>query len=253
MPDDTSKPAIIAVTSGGLFFGLFAFMSVGAVCAALLPDAGIVDGLIETGPLVFPGLGELMLIDGGLGLLGLMAMCVYGGSLTLITALDSLRPVEPTRRLRIITILIVGVTGAIAAVLLPQEFLDSSFSLVLTLIGYFMAPWTSVNLTDFFLVRKGVYSVTQMFRRDGVYGGWNWRGLVAYFVTLAAMVPFMAVGDFQGPAAAALGGVDLAFFVGIPLGCLVYWLLTRGQDLDAEREIVERSDADLELVGRPIE
>jgi nucleobase:cation symporter-1, NCS1 family len=253
MPPTTSKLAIIVVTSGGLFFGLFAFMGVGAVCAALLPGSGINDGLIETGRLVFPGLGELMLICGGLGLLGLMAMCVYGGSLTLITALDSLRPVQPTRRLRIVTILIMGVTGAIAAALISEDFLNTGFVTVLTVIGYLMAPWTSVNLTDFFVVRKGRYSVSEMFRPDGVYGLWNWRGLAAYIITMAVMIPFMSVGGYVGPIARTLGGVDIAFFVGIPVGCIVYRLLCLGQDLSTERAVVEHADADLDAVAVPIE
>lgn len=253
MPANTSKPAIIAVTSTGLFFGLFAFMSVGAVCAALLPTEGIVSGLVITGGYVFPGLGELMLISGGLGLLGLMAMCAYGGSLTLITALDSIRRIHLTRKLRVVTILVIGVTGTFAAILIPEDFLNTSFATVLMVVGYLMAPWTSVNLTDFFVVRRGHYSVTEMFKKNGVYGLWNWRGISAYLVTLLIMVPFMNVGFYQGPIAEALGGVDIAFFVGIPVGCVTYWLLCLGQSLEQERAVVSESDQELEAIGRPVE
>lgn len=252
MPRETSKPAIIAVTSGGLFFGLFAFMGVGAVCAALLPTEGIITGLVITGGYVFPGLGELMLIGGGLGLLGLMAMCAYGGSLTLITALDSIRTVQPTRALRVLTILLIGVTGTIAAVLLPDDFINTSFATVLTVVAYLMGPWTSVNLTDFFLVRRGRYSVTEIFAKDGIYGLWNWRGIAAYLLTLLIMVPFMSVGSYEGPIAAALG-VDIAFFVGIPVGCVIYWFLCRNQDIAAELAVMEDSDRELELIGTPVE
>jgi purine-cytosine permease-like protein len=180
-------------------------------------------------------------------------MCVYGGSLTLITAMDSIRRMRPTRSLRLVTILLIGVTGTIAAVLISEDFINSSLAMVLTLVGYFMAPWTSVNLTDFFIVRRGHYSVTEMFKHDGIYGLWNWRGITAYLGTLAIMVPFMNISDFTGPIAEALGGVDLAFFVGIPIGCLLYWLLTRGQDMEQERAVVAQSDRDLELIGSPIE
>jgi purine-cytosine permease-like protein len=157
-----------------------------------------------------------MLVVGGLGLLGLMAMSVYGGSLTLITALDSGRPVAPTKRIRIVTILLVGVTATIAGAL-PSDFLNTSFATILAVLAYLMAPWTSVNLTDFF-VRRGVYSVREMFWRDGIYGLWNWRGITAYVLTFAIMVPFMNLSFFHGPIASALGGVDIAFFVGIPVG-----------------------------------
>lgn len=253
MPANTSKPAIIAVTSTGLFFGLFTFMGVGAVCAALFPAEGIVSALVLTGQYVFPGLGELMLISGGLGLLGLMAMCAYGGSLTLITALDSIRSVKPTRKLRVITILIIGITGAIAAVSVPEDFLNTSFSTVLVIVAYLMGPWTSVNLTDFFLVRRGKYSVAEMFKKDGIYGLWNWRGISAYLLTLLIMVPFMAFGNYVGPAAAALDGVDIAFFVGIPVGGVVYWALCKTQDFREEHTIVATADEDLDAYANPIE
>jgi len=253
MPADTHKGAIISFTSLGLFFGLFAFMGVGAVCAALLPTEGIIKSLAVTGDYVFPGLGAIMLIAGGLGLLGLMAMCVYGGSLTLITALDSIRPVKPTRRLRVITILLIGLTGTVAAALIPEDFLNTSFSTVLFVVGYFMAPWTAINLTDFFIVRRGRYSISEMFKRDGVYGLWNWRGIVTYVVTLAVMVPFMNLGFYEGPVSVALGGVDIAFFVGIPVAGILYWLFCRSLDLDTEFARIADADRDLDAVARPVE
>lgn len=252
MPQDTSRRAIIAWTSGGLYFGVFSFEAVGAICAVLLPEAGITTSLSITGDYVFGGLGAVMLIIGGLGLLGLMAMCVYGGSLTLITALDSIRPVRPTKGIRIVTILIVGLTSTLAGVLLPEDFLNTSLATILAVLAYLMAPWTSINLTDFFLVRHGHYSVQEMFKRDGIYGLWNWRGITAYVLTFLIMIPFMYLTVFNGPIATAMGGVDIAFFVGIPVGCLIYWRLCRNLDLAHEREVVERSDNEPEAIARPI-
>jgi purine-cytosine permease-like protein len=252
MPPDTPRAAIVAWTSGGLFFGVFSFEAVGAVCAALLPSEGIIAGLASSGDSVFKGLGALLLITGGLGLLGLMAMCVYGGSLTIITALDSIRPVRPTRSIRVATILLIGITGTIAGALLPTDFLNTSFTTILAVLAYLMAPWTSINLTDFFLVRRGRYSVQEMFNPDGVYGRWNWRGITAYVITFLVMVPFMYLSFFQGAVATALGGVDIAFFVGIPVGCLTYWLLCRSLDLTRERQIIANADRGLEEIAAPV-
>ncbi|KAA0084569.1 cytosine permease [Mycolicibacterium sp. P9-64] len=252
MPPDTPRRAIVAWTSAGLFFGVFSFEAVGAVCAAMLPADGIIPGLATTGDLVFKPLGATMLITGGLGLLGLMAMCVYGGSLTLITALDSVRPVTPTRRIRVVTILLVGVTATVAGALLPADFLNTSFATILAVLAYLMAPWTAINLTDFFLVRRGRYSVTEMFKPDGIYGTWNLRGIAAYAVTFVVMIPFMNLSFFQGPIAAAMGGIDVAFFVGIPVGGAIYWLLCRNLNLDREHAVIEQSDGDLEARAEAI-
>lgn len=253
MPFETKKSSIIGITTGGLFTGLFIFMAVGAVGAALLPGEDIIQALWITGDYVFPGLGVMMLVGGALGLIGLSAMCLYGGSLTLITAIDSLKSVRPTRAIRIVTILIIGVTGTIGALLIPADFLNTSFSTVLVIVGYLMAPWTSVNLTDFFFVRKGRYSVSEMFKKDGIYGLWNWRGLVSYAATLLIMVPFMYVGSYMGPVAQALGGIDIAFFVGIPVGCILYWLLCKTQDMTHEREVLEHADDNIDEYAQAIE
>lgn len=252
MPPGTSKRGIVTWTSLGLFFGVYSFEAVGAICTALLPKDSITAGLAATGDWIFHGFGAVLLIIGALGLLGLMAMCVYGGSLTLITALDSIRPVRPTRGIRVVTILVVGVTGALAAAYMPADFLNTSFALILAVLGYLMAPWTAVNLSDFFLVRRGRYSIREMFRRDGMYGLWNWRGIVAYVVTFLVMIPFMAVGGFVGPIAHLLGGVDVAFFVGVPVGFFLYRALCRGMDLDREREIIADADGDLEQIAEPV-
>lgn len=240
MPRDTSSTQIMAYTSTGLFFGLFSFMAVGALCAYMAPGRNFVEGLVTTGALVLPGLGQLLIIAGGAGLLGLMAMCVYGGSLTIIAALDSIRPVRPTRGLRILTVGAVGLSAAVAAATLPSDLLETQFSAILAVVGYLLAPWTAINLTDFFVVRRGHYSVPEIFRRDGVYGLWNWRGLAAYAVTFAVMVPFMNISSYTGYVTRALGGVDIAFYVGVPVGMVAYWLMCRGFDLRAEIETIER-------------
>lgn len=253
MPANTHKGKIITWTSLGLFFGVISFEAVGAICSALLPKEYFITSLAQTGDSVFTGLGTIMLILGGLGLLGLMAMCVYGGSLTIITAVDSLRSVVPTRRIRIVTILVVGVTATIAGAYMPADFLNTSFATILVVLAYLMAPWTAINLTDFFLVRRGRYSIREMFSRTSIYRNWNWRGIAAYGGTFIIMIPFMYLSFFQGPIAVALGGVDIAFFVGIPVGGLIYWIFCRGMDLESERKIIALADRDLDSFAAPIE
>ena len=42
---------------------------------------------------------------------------------------------------------------------------------------YLFTPWTAINLVDFYVVRKGHYSIREIFNPNGMYGRWNWRGL----------------------------------------------------------------------------
>ena len=68
----------------------------------------------------------------------------------------------------------------------------------LTLMLYLLVPWTALNLVDFFFVRRGHYAITDIFRPDGVYGAWGWRGLTAYALGFAAEIPFMVLPPIAG-------------------------------------------------------
>ena len=80
-------------------------------------------------------------------------------------------------------------------------------------------------------VRKGHYSVREIFNCDGMYGRWNWRGLWAYGIGFAAMIPFFSTESWKGPVARALGGADIAMLVGLPVSALVYIAACRSLDV----------------------
>jgi nucleobase:cation symporter-1, NCS1 family len=246
MPADTDRSKIIRVTFVGLVAGVLWMEIVGALGAAIFPKLGVVDGVQQSADLVFQGLGAIVLILAAAGTIGLMGMSLYGGSLTLISALDSIRPVVSTVQLRLVTLGALFVTATALAIGLPNDFLATTFVTILTVLGYLMAPWTAINLTDYFLIRRGVYSVREIFNPRGIYGLWNWRGCVAYVVAFAAMVPFMYLSFFEGPVAKALNDVDLSIFVGLPVAATLYALFTRDLDVDAERAVVVRADAGLD-------
>jgi nucleobase:cation symporter-1, NCS1 family len=39
-----------------------------------------------------------------------------------------------------------------------------------------MIPWTAINLTDYYVVRRGRYVIEDIFKTDGRYGRVNWWG-----------------------------------------------------------------------------
>jgi hypothetical protein len=63
----------------------------------------------------------------------------------------------------------------------------------------------------------------------------------------------MSIGGYQGPLWTALGGVDIAFFVGIPVAGFFYWLFCRNIDVAQEKATIERADKDIDTMGKPIE
>jgi NCS1 family nucleobase:cation symporter-1 len=87
-------------------------------------------------------------------------------------------------------------------------------------------------------VRRGRYLIAEIFNPRSVYGRWGYRGTIAYLVTIVVMIPFMVTTPFTGFVAQAAGGVDYSMFIGLPLAGILYWVLCRNLDLDAEKRLV---------------
>jgi NCS1 family nucleobase:cation symporter-1 len=111
---------------------------------------------------------------------------------------------------------------------------------------YLFTPWTAINLVDFYILRKGHYSIREIFNPNGMYGRWNWRGLVAYGVGFVVMIPCFSTGLYTGPVARALGGADIAMLVGLPVSAAVYLLSCRSMDLEHDRLRATAADVGLE-------
>jgi NCS1 nucleoside transporter family len=206
--------------------------------------------LDQVGDHVFTGFGAVVLILATLGLVSVTALNMYGGSLTLISAIDSVRKVAPTLSLRVLTIGFTAVLSLIGALAATANFL-SNFNNFLLLILYLFIPWTAVNLVDYYIVRRGHYAIAEIFKPSGMYGRWGWRGIVAYLVAFAAMVPFFDVGTlFEGAAAKALGA-DISFFIGLPVAGVLYYLFSRSIDVAAETRVAQAEAAGLEQAAAP--
>ena len=114
------------------------------------------------------------------------------------------------------------------------------------LILYLFIPWTAVNLVDYYVVRRGHYAVEEIFKPHGIYGRWGWRGIAAYSIGFAAMIPFFSTPSFTGPIADAMDGADLSLFIGRPVAGGLYLLFARLIDVEAERRIAAREQEELE-------
>ena len=112
---------------------------------------------------------------------------------------------------------------------------------------YLFTPWTAINLVDFYWVRKGHYSVREIFNPHGMYGRWNWRGLLGLRGGIRVDDSVLQHRDiYMGPVARALGGADIAMLVGLPVSALVYLAACRSLDMDEDRRRAAQADAGLE-------
>jgi nucleobase:cation symporter-1, NCS1 family len=198
---------------------------------------------------LFGGFGSIVLVFSALGLISVTALNMYGGSLTLISAIDSFSRVKPTTSMRAITIGITAVLSTIGALASTDNFL-ANFNNFLLLILYLFIPWTAVNLVDYYIVRRGHYAIAEIFKPNGMYGRWGWRGIAAYLIGFAVMIPFFSVGTlFTGFVAKKLDGADISLFIGLPVAAILYYVFCRSIDVAAETLVAEAEAAELETAA----
>lgn len=249
LPRDTSAGKVI----GSVFVGAAAspiwLIALGAWLAIRL---GATDGLLGTklaGNNFFTPLGSVDAVLLAAALAVTMGMNAYGGMLTVLTAVDSIKKIKPTRQARIIAIVILAVVWYV----IGRSISSSAVGTVsdsLTLMLYLLVPWTATNLVDFFLVRRGHYAIADLFTPRGIYGSWGARGLIAYAVGFAAEIPFMVLPsvagfEYTGPIAKQISDIDISWLVGLAAASIAYWLLSRTLDLQDEQPAIEASEEQL--------
>jgi NCS1 family nucleobase:cation symporter-1 len=101
------------------------------------------------------------------------------------------------------------------------------FQNILLFSAYWIAPFFSVLVIDWFYVRTTLTRQRLLHLMDFRRLVTGWSAVTALVVGFAAMVPFMDTGLVVGPAAKALDGADISFYVGFLVGALVYWPLRK--------------------------
>ncbi|HUO96433.1 MAG TPA: cytosine permease [Steroidobacteraceae bacterium] len=245
LPRDVGVAASFWWTYLGAFIGGTWTMLVGTVAGAMFPKLELTPALKAAADAMLPGSGAPLLIASLLGLVTITTLNFYGASLTLLSVADSLKPIKATLAKRIATIILCLVVASAIAMTASRDFAHE-FGEFLSILLYLFTPWTAINLVDFYYVRRGHYSVREIFNPRGLYGRWNWRGLVAYGVGFVAMIPFFSTGIYTGPVARALGGADLAMLVGLPVSTVVYLIACRSLDIDAEVRRAAAADVGLD-------
>jgi purine-cytosine permease-like protein len=246
LPPDVTVRKTFYWTYGGSGLGAFWIMAIGSALAAWAGASfDTIGSLKDAGDEVFNGFGSIILLFSALGLASVTALNMYGGSLTIISATDSFKRVRPTLTVRLITIGATAAISLVGAFLATQSFLDN-FENFLLLVLYFFIPWTAVNLVDYFIVRHGHYAIAEIFNPQGIYGRWGWRGIISYLVGFVAMLPFFSTGLYSGWVANAANGADFSLFIGLPVAGILYWVLCRDIDVDAEARLAAAEQEEVE-------
>jgi NCS1 family nucleobase:cation symporter-1 len=246
LPRDVSVRSSFWWTYLGAFIGGAWMMLVGTVAAASNPSLDVAAAMQRTADLIVPGLGAVLLLGALLGLVTISALNFYGASLTLLSVADTFGAASAGVARRMTSLVAAAVLATAIALRSSSDFV-TRFGDLLALLLYLFTPWTAINLVDFYLVRRAHYSIHEIFNANGMYGRWNWRGLMAYGLGFAVMIPFFSTGMYTGPIARALGGADLAMLVGLPVAAGAYYLACRSMDLDLDRLRAAAADEHLKL------
>jgi purine-cytosine permease-like protein len=206
--------------------------------------------LYQGGNAVFAGFGVVLALASVTALVATMGLNSYSGMLTVLTALSSLFELRATQALRVAAVLGLTIATTVLAFSVDTDSIALVFA-VLTIMLYLLVPWTAINLVDYFFVRRGRYAITQFFLPHGLYGAWNIRGLGAYVLGFASTLPFFVVPDlYTGPAARALGGVDVGWLVGLAVsGGLYLWF---SRSFDPAREAAAIRESERILASMPV-
>ncbi|WP_311212370.1 MULTISPECIES: cytosine permease [unclassified Arthrobacter] len=229
MPQGTgSAPAFWASYSGCVLGTLFP-MILGALVGTLAVS-------MSTGDVEIVGsLGALLqpwtLIIVGIFCLGVAAsnaMNLYCGVLCTLTIGQTFKPSWlPRAKTRSIAAIILFVVAVSIALFARDNFI-LFYTNFLSFLMYVLVPWTAINLVDYYLLRHGEYRVEDFFKRDGgVYGRFNWVAIGSYIAGALIQVPFSATAIYTGPLAAAMGGVDISWIVGLVVVAPLYYFAAR--------------------------
>lgn len=224
MPRDTGVRPAFWATFAGCVLGSLLTMALGALLGAAFPKDDVATGLSHA----VPAIGWLALLVFGVGISITNAMNLYCGSLATITIGQTLFPKWiPRAWTRSVVAIVLFLLSLVIAFLGSSNFLVN-LSNFMTLLLYVLIPWTAVNLMDYYVIRHGSYDIDSLFRRDGgVYGRVNRNAVLCYIVGILVQLPFINTAFFEGPAASALGGVDISWLVGLAVICPLYYALTR--------------------------
>lgn len=246
LPRYTRPRAIIAAVFFGASGSAVWLIALGAWLATRLDATDALVSLRDAGDTVFGGLGVVLALSSVAALVATMGINAYGAMLTTVTALDAFRKVEPTRRLRVITIVALAVLWVAISLSISAGAVDVLFAALIMML-YLLSPWTAVNLVDYFFVRHGRYAITELFVADGLYGTWAWRGITAFLLGFVASVPFWVLpGIWTAPVGNVLQGIDVAWLVGLVVAGVSYFFMSRSLDVGAEGREVRASEQELE-------
>jgi len=222
LPENTSAKKTFLYTYIGSAIGGSWMEVLGAVAVLVYANA------FSNGPVFmasqFSSIRWLMLLVIIIGVVFVNMENLYGTFLTSLASVSASGTFASGRTLRFAFTAVAGAVGTLFAILASAHLLVDLENFLLLLL-YLMVPWTAINLTDYYLIRRGAYPIPEFFKADGAFGRVNLFAVGLFVVTVGIEVPFMNTALYVGPIANAMGGADIAWIVGLLFSGGIYYLV----------------------------
>jgi NCS1 family nucleobase:cation symporter-1 len=222
LPAATSVRSTFWWTYGGSVLSSVWMMSFGCFAVSIAEksfDGGSVSFVAGMGGSGTHWLFSLIIV---LGIMAVNVLNLYGMFMCVTTTLTALAPMRIHGRVRAAFVVGSAIVGTAIAIAGSADFLDNFENFILFL-AYFLIPWTSINLVDFYFVRKERYDIDAIFDPNGVYGKFNLRSAIPYVVAVLVEIPFMSTTFYTGPLVKHLGGADISWIIGLILAAVLYY------------------------------
>lgn len=232
MPKKTgSRTAFWASYFGCVLGSLFPMLLGALVGTVLLAMGGKGDDIIGGLSALLGPAAVIIIAIFSFGVAGTNAMNLYCGTLSTLTVGQTFAPNwQPKATARAVTATVMFVIALLLALMARDNFLVN-YSNFLVLLLYVLVPWTAINLVDYYLLRHGVYKVSDFFRRDGgIYGRFNWPAVGCYILGILIQLPFVVTAMYTGPIGTMLDGADLSWIVCLVVVSPTYFFIARASE-----------------------
>jgi len=164
--------------------------------------------------------------------------------LSIVTAIQTfIAEWTPSIKVRVVLAGVILVGCGMVALNASADFIGQFIGLILALL-LVLVPWASINLIDFYLIKKGQYDIASIFSADGgIYGRFNHHAIIAYACGILVQLPFANTSLYVGPYSNIVEGADLSWLFGLLVTVpLYYCLATRGKAAEKAGRVVSVND-----------
>lgn len=210
----------------GNILGSLLVMVLGAVLAVLLVDVTKDPGTAIAN--LFGTWSRPALVVIVLGVLEINVLNLYSAYMSTATIFTGFR--QMTRIGRGMKFTVMALTAIVATLIAvsTQYNFSTYFSDILNAQIYVLVPWSSINLVDYYMVRKGNYSVREMYDVNGRYGKYNVMTILIFCVGVASTLPFMDVSFYHSYFARMIGA-DVSWIPSLLVPGFLYYMVNRGR------------------------